>query len=209
MSYLYGLTFEELRKYKNIPKLKELIDVLGNAVEYNWLLSGHDFAYPAPKQIPDDEDFTWLDGEVLVEALKINPHFIWCVATAYKKNISKENVLQHPLPFADGYRGFWTPEITMQNPLSEVEIIIWHGHQVLIFSKSKEIIDRFAKEYPNSKDLVEDNKNGQNEAIRKALETDNIKWLKSLSDFVDEYKIEKYIEPELYKEMQERIKIEQ
>lgn len=155
---MYGLIIEELRKYKYIPRLKELINALESANKYNWLLSSYDVNYPElPKQSFLGGGFTWLTGETLTESLKKDPHFIWCVATAYNKNILLDDVLQHPLPFADGYGGFWTPELTMQNPLSEIEIVIWHGYQVLIFSKSKEVIDKFAGAYPNAEDLREYN----------------------------------------------------
>jgi len=195
-------------KTKFFTSLKEAVDVLDNTFDYNWLLSYYDCtAKVHPKQIPFEKDFVWLDGETLLNSLQENPPFSWCVATAYEKEVLKEDVLQYPLPFADGYDGFWTPKITMQNPLAEIEIVLWDASLVLIFSKSPEVVEKYAKEYPDSRDLAEDNQQGLNEALKKALETNDKIWIKSLSDFFEKYKIEKYINPELYREMQERIAI--
>jgi len=197
-------------KTKFFTSLKEVIDALDDAMKYNWLLSYYECtALVCPKELISDKEFVWLSGEALLNSLQRNPPFFWCVATAYEKNILEEDVLQYPLPFADGYDGFWSPEITMQNPLAEIEIVLWDASQVLVFSKSREIVEKYAKEYPDSKDLAEDNRQGLNEALKKALETEDKKWIKSLSNFFDKYKIERYIEPELYKKMQEQIKIEQ
>ena len=155
---MYGLIINKM-KTKFFVSLKEIIDVLDNVTEYNWLLSYYECtAIVPPKELPFEKDFVWLNGNTLLQSLQKDPPFFWCVATAYNKCILLDDVLKYPLPFADGYIGFWKSEITMQNPLSEVEIVLWDASLVLVFSKSKAIVEKYAKEYPVSMDLQEYNK---------------------------------------------------
>jgi len=152
---MYGIKINKMKNPNFATSLQEIIDVLCDARKYNWLLSNYECPsiYP-PEQIPRDLDFVWLTGDELVCNLADDPPFHWCVATAYAKNILKEDVLQHPLPVADGCEVFWQPEIALQNPLAEIEIIMWDASYVFILSKSQMIIDEYAKEYPVSEDLA-------------------------------------------------------
>jgi hypothetical protein len=139
--------------------LAEVFDIIGDrALEYNWLLSNYDCnIYPSEK-IPTNERFVWLCGDELVNILKKDEiQFIWGVATAYEKGIALIDVLQYPLPFADGNANLWNPSITMQNPLADIEIIPWDSTFLIVIAKSKELIEKFAKEYPDSNDLAEYN----------------------------------------------------
>jgi len=141
--------------------LKELMDALDSDIaNYSWMLSGYDcFSERAYEKIPPFEDFVWFDGKELARVLNgYQPYFIFCVATGYPKNIVLEEVLRHPLPFADGYTEFWKTEVTMQNPLSEMEIVLWDSSLFLVISKSREVIGKFKKTYPNSIDLAEYNR---------------------------------------------------
>ena len=156
---MFGLIVKETKK-GYFTNLKEVLDVVGDlAKTYNWLLSSYTCSsYPSDK-IPFDKDFVWLTGDELVSLLDTHEiQFIWGVFTAYSKDISLDNVLQSPIPFADGYTGFWKPDVTIQNPLSDIEIVSWDNTFLLIIAKSKDIISKFNVEYPNSVDLAEYNK---------------------------------------------------
>jgi len=136
--------------------LGEAFDVLDNEVrEYNWLLSNYECNVYPSKKIPmnNDKQFLWFNGDEFVDILKEhNIQFIWGVATAYAKDIPLKEILKYPLPFADGNPAFWEMETTMQNPLADIELVPWDSGFLLVFSKSKEVIERFAKEYPDSSD---------------------------------------------------------
>jgi len=143
-----------------VPSLNEAFEVLGNeAHKYNWLLSNYECVYYPSMKIPFGELFVWLSGSELSQILdEYEHHFIWGVATAYPKGVAIEEVLQFSIPFADGYTGFWTPSVTMQNPLAEMEIVPWDGTLLLVMARSKAIIEAFVKEYPNAHDLAEYNR---------------------------------------------------
>ena len=155
---IYGLIINKL-KAPFFTDLKEMFDTLGSMVNnYNWLLSDYSCnVYPC-KKIPIDKEFVWFTGEEFIETVsKHNIQFIWGVATAYAKDIPLGDVLKYSLPFANGYTGFWKSTITMQNSLADIEIVPWDASLVLVISKSKMIVDKFAKEYPDSQDLREYN----------------------------------------------------
>jgi len=155
---MYGLLIEKM-KSGYFTNLKEVLDVLGNNVKnYNWLLSYYDCSIYPSEKIPFAELFVWLSGNELANILEEHEiPFIWGVLTSYEKGISLNEVMQYPLPYADGYEGFWKPEVTMQNPLAEIEIVPWDSSVLLIISKSKGIICKFAEEYPDSIDLAKNN----------------------------------------------------
>jgi len=161
MNMFTGLIIRKL-KVGYFTNLKEVFDVLGNiATRYNWMISDYECnCYPS-ERIPFGEKFVWLSGSELVDIFnKHEIQFIWGVVTAYEKDIGLEKILEYPLPFADGYEGFWHPEVTMQNPLSIIEIVPWDSTYLLVISKLKDIIESFAKSYPDSIDLAEYNIKG-------------------------------------------------
>jgi len=199
---MFGLIVEEM-KSKYFTNFKEVFDMLGEeAHKHNWLLSGYECnSYPS-ERIPFAEPFVWLSGDELLMILEKHEfQFIWCVATAYTKETAFEEVMRYPIPFADGYEGFWTPCISMQNPLSVLEIVSWDSTFLLIISKSEEIIERFAHEYPASTDLVEYNRVGLNDSLGKALSADDDGWVKSISLFIEKYDLKEYVDSTLYKAM--------
>jgi len=105
--------------------------------------------------------FVWIAGNRLTSIWDGGTPHYFCVVTAYEKDVALKEILRYPLPIADGYEGFWKPYVTIQNPLAEIEIVRWDATFLLIISKEKEVIERFAKEYPNSMDLAEYNQSAE------------------------------------------------
>jgi len=156
---MQGLIIKKM-KSPYFTNLNEVFDLLGDELKkYNWLLSNYECgSYPSEK-IPFAKPYVWIGGDAFEKILEeYEFQVIWGVLTSYKKDISLDEVMRYPLPYADGYDGFWKPEITMQNPLAEIEIVPWDSSLLLIISKSKEIICKLAKEYPDSIDLAENNR---------------------------------------------------
>jgi len=152
---LNGLIIHELTE-KYFTNLREVFDVLGSiATKYNWLLSDYDCNIYPSAQISINEQYVWLAGNELVSIFEeFEIQFIWGVATAYAKETKLEDILRNPYPFANGNEAFWKPEVTMQNPLAEIEIVSWDSTFLLVIAKSKEIVEMFEKRYPNSVDLA-------------------------------------------------------
>ncbi len=57
--------------------------------------------------------------------------WIWAALSGYEKDSPLSSVLQYPLPYADGYTGFWYNPLSIQHPLAAVEIPV---RQHLVFA---------------------------------------------------------------------------
>ncbi len=66
--------------------------------------------------------------------------------------------MKYPLPYADGYKGFWKRPISLQHPLAEMEIVPWDSSLILLISKDDKIVNDFKSSCPLSKDLENYNK---------------------------------------------------
>ena len=89
------------------------------------------------KEVLHTEDFLW----------------IWGVLSGFPETITLEDVLNYPLPYADEYTGFWENPITLQHPLSEIELVAWDSTCTLFISNNDSIIEDISKIYPQAEDL--------------------------------------------------------
>ena len=83
--------------------------------------------------------------------------WIWAVLSGFDKSIELSEILKYDLPYANGYSGFWKNPLTLQHPLSKIEIVPWDGVLTLILSEKKEIVDSFISCFPNSENLKDYN----------------------------------------------------
>ena len=144
--------------------LKKIFDLLSNFQKnYNWLITDCE---ATPKREGHSERITqgkygkyaWIDGEELTNIIKKDDfQWIWAVLSGFDKCFDKEEMLKYKFPYADGYKGFWQKEITIQHPFASVEIVAWDASLTLIISEEEEIVKKFRKAFPLSKDLKEYN----------------------------------------------------
>ena len=155
---MYGRIVRKM-KSQGFTDLREVFCVLGNAMQYNWLLSSYE-CYPfIPGKIPHDKDYVWLAGDEFMDIVEeYNIQFIWGIAAAFNKNITLEEVLQYPIADAQEYVGYYQQSLTMQNPLADMEIYPIDSSFLIIVSKSQEVIEKFANEYSDSENLVQYNR---------------------------------------------------
>lgn len=89
---------------------------------------------------------------------KDNFQWIWGVLSGFEKCYAKEEILRYDLPYADGYRGFWKTELSIQHPLASIELIAWDGCLTFFLSKQEKLVKMFRTAFPLSDDLKEYNK---------------------------------------------------
>jgi hypothetical protein len=126
-------------------------------LQYNWLITNHQ-CYPNIKKHNDifesSEEYVWLTGVQLTEIVREDDfQWIWAVLSGFPLDISLSEALKYPLPYADGYKGFWELPLSIQHPLAEIEIVPWDSSLVLVISSNDIIIDNFRKCFPLSEDL--------------------------------------------------------
>ncbi len=156
--------------------LKAVFDAIGNKqTEYNWLITdseivahsealdalntGARWQYEDGKQIAvPAPDHYFLSGEALTDIVaQDDSQWIWGVLSGFDKSIPAEEILEYPLPQANGYGGFWKNPPSLQHALASIEIVPWDSTLVLLISKDKEIVDSFKTAFPECRDLGEYN----------------------------------------------------
>ena len=155
---VYGAIIDQGEQYYTY--LDKVFHAIKNEqMNYNWLITDC-VCYPQDKKIDTmlSKEYCWLSGEELTNIVeKESFQWIWAVLSGFKKGILLEDVLKHPLPYADGYSDFWKNPISIQHPLSSLEIVPWDSSLTLIFSENKTIIDNFMKGFPLSMDMTQYN----------------------------------------------------
>jgi len=149
---IYGAYSNEL------ISLDEIIMKLGDIYdEYNWLLSDIE-VYISNKNVFSSE-YEWLSGKELKDLFsKRAKCMIWCVVSGFNKSVSPDQVIENSLPYADGNKGFWVDEVNLQTPFTEIEIVFFDGNACFILSKNQKHRDDFLLAFPNSYDLISNNR---------------------------------------------------
>ena len=145
--------------YTFLPKLFDAID---NAqLDYNWLITACDCNRQNKIEAEyRKQGYCWISGKELTETVnETEIQWIWAVLSGFRKDISLDDVLKHPYPDADGYPEFWHNPLSMQHPLSTIEIVPWDSSLTLFFSTDKGLVDKFRAGYPYSEDLFVHNSN--------------------------------------------------
>lgn len=172
---VYGLIDSKSKQYYTY--LRDVFTAIKNRqTDYNWLITDTDiiahseeldllnttthWQYENGKQVAiPAQEYHFLSGEELTRiVMQDNSQWIWGVLSGFDKSIPLEDILNYPLPEANGYEGFWKTPPSLQHPLALVEIVPWDSSLVLIFSTKKEIVDSFRLAFPESQDLSEYNR---------------------------------------------------
>lgn len=151
---VYGAIVEQGEKYyTDLGKVFRAIE--NEQIHYNWLITDC-VCYPRDAEIDRllAQKYCWLTGEELTKMVeKESFQWIWAVLSGFEKDIELSEVLKYPLPYADGYEGFWQNPISMQNPLASIEIVPWDSSLALILSNNQLVIEKFMKGFPLSESL--------------------------------------------------------
>jgi len=143
--------------YKKIGEaisMSSVFNAINNAqLNYNWLIT--DMFVPTTKK-PNlfNGEYVWLSGEELTDIVNEDNHqWIFAVLSGFPKDVTKEEVLQYKLPFADCNEEKWENPLVIMNPLAVVEIIPFDASEIYIFSKDDKIVDDFRAAVPEADDF--------------------------------------------------------
>lgn len=150
----YGLIDRKNHKfYTYMSTIFQAIDNMQK--QYNWLITDCE-CYPENKKIEQllDQEYCWLSGEELTDiVVKEDFQWIWGCLCGFQKDISLEEVLKYSLPSSKDYSGYFQNPVSLQHPLSSVEIVPCDSSLTVIISKDKNIIENYMKKFPKSEDL--------------------------------------------------------
>ncbi len=149
---IYGACLDD-----NLP-LHDIVSALGDiSGQFNWLISDYQLFSSNDDLIPVEKDYIWLNGDDFRKLLDTDLFAVWCVISAFPKNVALEDVLEFDLPYADGNPGFWVDDVSLQTPLTELEIVVFDSSSCFILSKYRSHRDRFLNAFPGSYDLISNN----------------------------------------------------
>ncbi len=143
--------------YTFLNKVFKAID--NEQLKYNWLITGYE-CYPSNSTFRElfSQEYVWLTGQELSDIIGAEKfQFVWGVFSGFKPEIPLNEVLQHDMPYADGYTGFWLDDVGIQHPLADIEIVAFDSSLTLFISKHDELADKFLHALPLSEDLSAQN----------------------------------------------------
>lgn len=165
----------EISDYKT---LAEIADAAGiEPADYNWLISEWDVFVREGESVFKNKEYVWFTGEEFAEMIKCGRyHFIWCMASAFPRTVSLDDVLKYRLPYADGNGGFWVDDVKLQTPLSRIELVIFDGSSCFVLSDDVRHRDNFLSAFSDAFDIVEDNRinNARADVIRGVIRDSDI-----------------------------------
>ena len=150
----YGIIDRKNHKYYTY--MSKVFQAMDNAqLQYNWLITGC-ICYPQNNDIEKllDQEYCWLTGDELSAIIEQEDfQWIWGCLCGFSKDITMEEALKYPLPSAEDYDGYYLNPVSLQHPLSSVEIVPSDSSLTLIISKDKTIIDSYLKRCPKCEEL--------------------------------------------------------
>ncbi len=138
--------------------LKEIFSAMGDfKKQYNLLITDIE-ASPRNEDVynrlNNPDRFVWISVQELTQIVEEDDfQWIWAVLSGFKPDIEEKDVLSYPKPYADGYRGFWLSELSIQHPLADFELVAWDSGLTLFFTKDYELYLKFMKQFTDAKDL--------------------------------------------------------
>ncbi len=151
---IYGLI--DSKNHKIYTQLKRVFKAINNEQKnYNWLLTDCE-CYPSTPDIEEmlNKEYCWISGDELTDIIeKEDFQWIWGAIFGFEKDIPLSDVLSYPLPFAQGYIGYFKNPVSLQHPLASIEIVSCDSSYMLLISRNKEIFDKYMIAYPKCQDL--------------------------------------------------------
>ena len=155
---IYGLIDRKQHDYYSY--LGRIFKAINNAQKnYNWLVTDYE-CYPQNQDIENilNREYCWFSGEELSGLVeKEDFQWIWGVFCGFEKDIPLSEILKSPLPTIIDNNQYYKNPISLQHPLSTVEILSVDSAYTLIVSKNKEIIDDYVSVFPKTRELSDYN----------------------------------------------------
>lgn len=145
---------KSLKWYTMLPDLLPALESV--FASHNWLVTDCSCNRDNPIWDAEDRDgYCWLTGKELVGFAKSdNSQFIGAVFSGFPPEITREQVLAHPLPNWEN-PGYWYTPLHLQHPLANVELTPWDSTYLLFLSHDEKLIRQFRTAFPRSEDLAD------------------------------------------------------
>lgn len=132
--------------------METFVEIFGKyLMDYNWLISDIECVCDIEEiETMLLKDYVWLTGKRLLDLEKdTNLSFSWAVFSGFKKEIEKKDILKYPIPYADGNSDNFENNKSLQNPLAEIEIIVFDSTFLVIRSCLEEMGEDLKSKFSN------------------------------------------------------------
>lgn len=155
---VYGAILEKgNRYYTHLLEILQSIEPIQK--DFNWLITNCE-CYPRDPKKDEllSKEYCFLSDTELTALVEHEDfQWIWAVFSAFEKNVTLDEILQYPLPYADGNPDLWKSPLTIQHPLAQIEIVAFDSSLTLFLANDSTLTNRFRIAFPDSEDLQEQN----------------------------------------------------
>ena len=161
-----NLLLERSPRLEFSTDLRAILAALGGrAREYEWLVTDLELLYldplgalqhplPLPVLLSAHADEVMrLSGselERIAGAYRIQ--VLWGVFSGFRPDAVPVVSPLDPYPFANGNPDLWKPEVTLQHPTAQVELVCWDSSATLFLSRDADLARRFREQFPDAVD---------------------------------------------------------
>ena len=119
----------------------------GVLLTHNWLITDWACNQAIPSLCPDP---LWFTGLELAELLQKHQdlQWIWAVVSGFDPAIRREQVMEYPLPWADGNEAIWQSSPAIQHPLADLEILAWDSSMTVVISRCAQELASLKRAFP-------------------------------------------------------------
>lgn len=148
-------------RMSSFTDLRVVFDALGGRQrEFNWLLT--DLVH-YPEVFVDHHNNAraafWLSGEELTAIVEATDSlFWWGVLSGFRPGVEIDLAHLEVYPIADMNQALWLPEVGIQHPKAEVEIVCWDSAYTMLLSHDDDLTHRFRAYFPEAVDFNEYNR---------------------------------------------------
>lgn len=142
--------------------LRKVFHALGGRQrEFVWLLTdlvlgGYQLGQPT---LVDPEDVLMLTGDALTELVEAHHiQFIRGVLSGFVPGKEPDLEQLAIRPYADGNTALWKPDVQIQYPTAQVEIVCFDSSLTMLLSRDVDLSQRFRAYFPEAVDLNEYNR---------------------------------------------------
>jgi len=135
----------------------------GRQCEFNWLITDLECNWHPPEL---SHQPIWIAGADLTELIARTTQdamlqFIWGVLSAFRREVRIDAAALEVYPRADGNAALWEPDVRIQHPRAELEIVCWDSTSTLLLSRDDDLSRRFRAYFPEAVDLDDYNREQQ------------------------------------------------
>lgn len=121
---------------------------------YHWLITDCE-CFPGDPKVSEllSQEYCLISGEALSAMVKEEDfQWVWAVFSAFEQDVTLDEILRYPLPYANGNQELWKNPVSIQHPLAQIEIVAFDSTLTLFRSRDQALTARYQDAFSKSQD---------------------------------------------------------